>query len=282
MTRALTAMPMRAAGAIRLSLASSPLGRLRLPAHLAAGLLACLTATLPARAIDGGASPGRGDALAQATVGIGTVTRPDDTYRLTRCSGVLIGTDLVLTAAHCLNGDRLGAIVVFYRGSAAVRPVYTARVVARYSPDPGELSASAAGITLADLSLDIAVLRLSAPVRDRVPVPLAASPQRVPAALRMAGVGLSRRGAGHLRTARLVPLAATSTGLTIARVDGARVCVGDSGGPVVAQDRRGLFVWGVASAVITSRAPCGSLVVVAPAAQVFGARTDRRLAATGP
>ncbi|AWN40423.1 trypsin-like serine protease [Methylobacterium durans] len=254
---------------------------IRRAAILAAVASACV-ASLPARAIDGGAAASRRDALAQATVGIGTVTRPDDVYRLTRCSGVLISADLVLTAAHCLNGDPLGAIIVFYRGSEAVRPVYTARVVARFSPDPGDLSASAAGITLADLSLDLAVLRLSAPVRDRVPVPLAASPQRVPSALRMAGVGLSGRGVGRLRTARLVPLAASSTGLTIARVDGARVCLGDSGGPVVAQDRRGLFVWGVASAVITDRATCGSLVVVAPAAQVFGARGGPSIASAGP
>ena len=116
------------------------------------------------------------------------------------------------------------------------------------------------------------MLRLTDPVRDRRPVPLAADPRRVPKSLRIAGAGLSGRTVGRLRTATLTPLAASSTGLTIARTKGARVCFGDSGGPVVAQDRGGTYIWGVASAVISRAAPCGSYVVIAPAAQVFSDR----------
>lgn len=134
---------------------------------------------------------------------------------------------------------------------------------------------SAVGVDLGALSPDLAVLRLAAPVRDRVPVPLATDPGRVPSALRIAGAGLSGRMVGRLRTANLPSVAATSTGPTIARVNGGRVCFGDSGGPVVGQDRRGMFVWGVASAVLSRQAPCGSLVVVAPAAQVFSSRGIR-------
>jgi hypothetical protein len=228
-----------------------------------------LFAAHPALAIDGGAAAGR-DALAQATVGIGTITRPEDALKLTRCTGVLVAPDLVLTAAHCVNGDPLGAIVVFFRGSEPVSPVYAARVANRYSPDPGQMLPNAApNVSLNDLSVDLAVLRLTEPVKGRRPVPLASDPSRVPKSLRFAGAGLSRTGVGRLRTASLTPVAATSTGLTIAKVNGGRICFGDSGGPVVATDRGGTYVWGVASAVLAKSAPCGNYVIVAPAAQVF-------------
>lgn len=236
---------------------------------LFAAAMAVFAAT-PGHAIDGGSVAG-GDALAQATVGLGTITQPDEALKLTRCSGVLVSPDLVLTAAHCVNGDPLGALVVFFKGGNPVRPVYTAKVAARYSPDPGEMLPNAAtGITLEDLSVDLAVLRLTEPVKGRRPVSIASDPSRVPKHLRFAGAGLSRTGVGRLRTAGLTPVASTSTGLTIARVDGGgRICLGDSGGPVVATDRGGTYVWGVASAVISKTAPCGSYVIVAPAAQVF-------------
>ncbi len=142
-----------------------------------------------------------GDALAQATVGLGTITKPEDALRLTRCSGVLVAPDLVLTAAHCVNGDPLGALVVFFKGGNPIRPVYAAKVAARYSPDPGEMLPNAApDISIADLSVDLAVC--ASPSRCAGAVRAAGErPSRVPKHLRFAGAGLSRTGVGRLRTA---------------------------------------------------------------------------------
>jgi secreted trypsin-like serine protease len=58
----------------------------------------------------------------------------------------------------------------------------------------------------------------------------------------------------------------TSTGLVIAATRGSEVCHSDSRGPVVADGAGGPVLWGVASSVLTSRPPCGCVVVIAPAA----------------
>ena len=226
------------------------------------GAVLLATAALPARAIEGGAMAGGRDALTRATVAVGTLGRSDeddDKVNLTRCSGVLIAPSLVLTAAHCVGDNPLGAAVMFYRGSRPVRPAYRAAAVARYVVERDD----DIGVNLSNLALDIAVVRLAAPVRDRAPVPLARA-SGLPGPLRIAGVGLSGGEPGTLKTARLVPLAVTGSGLTLARAVGARVCIGDSGGPVVTGGGR---LWGVASAVITRSPPCGDLVVIAPAGQ---------------
>lgn len=222
---------------------------------------ALLLAGGPASAIDGGALAGR-NRLSQATVGIGTLVAGSNSIGLSLCSGVLIARDLVLTAAHCMKDIPLAAAVVLYEGAKPVRPVIPVTAVRRYNVDSSDLPREYAG--LVELSLDTAILRLASPVRGREPIRISRS-SRPPPGLRLAGTGLSEQGVGVLKTTHLDPLLMTSTGLVIAQTRGSEVCRGDSGGPVVADGAGGPVLWGVASAVLTSRPPCGRVVVIAPA-----------------
>lgn len=234
-------------------------------ARLSWALVGLLVIAGPALAIDGGAIAGR-NRLSRATVGISTLVAGSGSIGVSRCSGVLIAPSLVLTAAHCVEDNPVAAAVVVYEGARAVRPAIAVRSLARYGAVPGDLPANYAG--LLQLSLDTAVLRLASPVRGHAPLRISRG-GTPPVGLRLAGVGLSHEGVGVLKTTPLQALLVTSTGLIVAATRGSEVCKGDSGGPVVADGPQGPVLWGVASAVLTTHAPCGRVVVIAPAAPHF-------------
>jgi hypothetical protein len=226
-----------------------------------------------AHAIEGGTSAHAGDPLAGATVAVRAVdVEGKNRVGLTHCSGVLIAADLVVTAAHCIPTDKkLAALgVFFYQGSqASHEPIMVTDVVRRSSRGTIPLiPMDDLQSRIGRLGSDFAILRLAHAVVDRRPIPVANSSQRIPSTFRLAGVGISGRIAGTLRTAALkTAFELGSPRLAVANAVGARVCLGDSGGPAVIRDRGGgIFLWGIATAVITPRGPCGSIVVVTPVA----------------
>lgn len=226
--------------------------------------LASVLLSRSALAIEGRALARRGDGVARATVSIGTLAEGAEAIGLSRCSGVLIAPDLVLTAGHCVRGDALAAVVVFFDGPRAVSPPLRVAAVARYAVSEDDVPSEYVS-RLTNLSLDTAVLKLAAPVAERRPLAIERDVRRLPRRLRIAGTGLSGGQAGILKTTTLQPIAMARNGPTIARAVGSLVCQGDSGGPVVVERRGGATVWGVASAVITREPPCGDTLVIAPA-----------------
>ena len=233
------------------------------------GVLAIGLGLRPALAIDGGNIASSGDSFTRSTVAITIADSHGSHLKINHCSGVLVGRDIVLTAAHCVSGQLTGAAALIYEGAKPVPFPFWANSVVRHHINPGDADEENFLAQIRALSLDVALVRLRTAVPGRSPVPIARASERVPPNLVLAGAGLSQAGIGQLRTATLKPIIVTDTGLIIARALGARVCTGDSGGPVVDLTKGGARLWGVASAIITSRGPCGAIVVVAPARAIL-------------
>jgi len=231
-----------------------------------AAVAATLTLPLAAHAMVGGAAPADAAIARHVVMIVGS--------RGTFCTGVAIGRDLVLTAAHCTLP---GADYKLMEFDAAHAPLL--RDVAQIARHPQfDLKSLLAHRATADVTL----LKLAAPLGATfAPAPLAAPMQAVAPgdAFTVAGFGVAVRGDGKTSgTPRAATLIATGHPGTLqirlmdARAKDERAglgaCTGDSGAPVfVAQDGR-LAVAGVVS---WSTGPkltdgCGGLTGVTPLA----------------
>jgi hypothetical protein len=169
----------------------------RLFAALIGGCVAVALVATDTAALEGGALARPGDPLARASVAVGTLVSGGDSIGASRCTGVLIAPDLVLTAGHCVRGNSLAAIVLFYDGARPIASPQPVAAVARYDVVEDDVPSEYVG-RLSDLSLDTAILRLATPVRGRRPISIARRGPPYPTRLRLAGAGLSREGGGRV------------------------------------------------------------------------------------
>ena len=198
------------------------------------------------------------------------------------CSGVVIGRDLVLTAAHCVMDRasyRISALTRAFRpqrfnvAALAIHPTFVPGTTPRTQP-----------------GIDLAMLKLDRPFGPEfLPLdPTEAGRIDVGDAVTIAGFGVSsERLKGSARTLRqtnlvsLGPIEVANRVLIVvdrnrlAETTGAGACRGDSGGPILAATQTGYQLYGIvswSSGPLRGARPsaCGGLTAVTPVVEHLG------------
>ncbi|MBS0533641.1 MAG: trypsin-like serine protease [Proteobacteria bacterium] len=182
------------------------------------------------------------------------------------CTGGIIGPQIVLTAAHCIPKDISTMRVIFgdtqfEEDAVAVTPVVAVRIHPLYEDRRNDW----------DNAYDLAV------IKTRNPLPAIARHLQLAAkyypltqiptvyVIGYGATGFDKKGqtimAGELNSA-IVKRAGSDEDEKFVRLnqrEGTGVCVGDSGGPMVAENRDGFIVFGVASTVFNGDQPRSQL-----------------------
>ena len=222
-----------------------------------------LSAAPPSSAMVGGA-PATDDGVGRAVV---TIIGSRGTF----CSGAMIASDLVLSAAHCVMPGADYKIVLY---DEQRQPQL--REVKRVAWHP---QFNVQSILAHRASADVALLQLAKPLKAKTPAPSGPPLEPVAPGARftVAGIGVTRRGdgksGGTIRAASLVAIGQPGR-LQIRLVDpttnnereGLGACTGDSGAPVFEDQSGGAVIVGVVSwsTGANNAAGCGGLTGVTP------------------
>lgn len=236
------------------------------PLTAAVVLLAALQAT-PAGAVVGGVKSRSADGVRASTLRI-------ETSRGELCSGAVISSELILTAAHCLmTGGAVRVISLDRRFRSRNHAV--AAVLPHPTFVPGTTPRTQPGA-------DLALIRVATPLpADIEPLTLGSGLWQGET-VTMAGFGLAsennKRTARVLREATLVNAGNYTTANTVkvavdtenrGEVPGAGACRGDSGGPVLrgppgSRDLVGIVSWSSGPLSSRARLICGGFTAITP------------------